>query len=146
MDEAEVATLDDLVRLCTEWAGPTGLYVRWTPDCRRDLHGQASTDDLTGVPLPGLSVNSLAVESWWGERPVHVWIARRLHDYRHVVERRGPGTRPWVLTGREVGRGPDNEPLLSDCRVVAGVHLGVIDEAVALVESMPAEWGSLRRA
>jgi hypothetical protein len=146
VEHDKVATLDELVRLCTEWAEPTGLYVRWTPDCRCDLDEQASTDELTGVPLPGLSANGLAVESWWGDRPLDVWIARRLHDYRHLVERRGAGTRPWVLTGREVGRGPDNEPLLSQCHVVAEVDFAVIDEAVELVESMPADWGSLRRA
>jgi hypothetical protein len=73
------------------------------------------------------------------------WLARRLYDYRHLVELRGEGTRPWVLTGDQVGRGPDNEPLIANCDLVAGIDGSVIDDAVALVDAMPADWGSLRR-
>ncbi len=52
-----------------------------------------------------------------------------------------------LLSGREVGRGPDNEPLVHRCRLIAEVAAEVIDEAVEPVESVPAEhWGSLRRA
>jgi hypothetical protein len=145
-----VRSLDELADVLAAWDdGPDGcvLFVRWSRDAARDLSETHSTDELTGVPLPGLSANSLAVEPWWGDRSVRTWVARRLHDYRHLVELRGPGTRPWVLAGREIGRGPDNEPLVQQCRLVAAVEPQVIDEAVRLVESLPAEhWGSLRRA
>lgn len=47
---------------------------------------------------------------------MRVWAARRLHDYAHLPHDKGPGVHPWVLTGREAGRGPDNEPLVADAR------------------------------
>ena len=113
---------------------------------RRDERTQVSGDELTGIELPGLSANSLAVEPWWGERELTTWLARRLYDYRHLREIRGPGTRPWVVAGVETGRGPDNEPLVTQCTAVAEIALSVIDEAAAEVERFAANWGSLRRA
>jgi hypothetical protein len=35
----------------------------------------AGKDALTGVRLPGLSANPLAVEDWWAPRPLRVWVA-----------------------------------------------------------------------
>jgi hypothetical protein len=98
------------------------------------------------VPLPGLSVNSLAVEPWWGERPVRLWVARRLYDYRHLKDLRGPGTGPWVLVGEPCGRGPDNEPLVRCRRPVAWISDGALREALAVVgEQGSDEWGPLDR-
>jgi hypothetical protein len=146
----QVRSLEELADVLARWDdGPEGcsLFVRWSTDAARDLTETRSSDELTGVALPGLSANSLAVEPWWGDRSLRTWVARRLYDYRHLVELRGPGTRPWILAGREIGRGPDNEPLVQQCRLVAAVEPDVIDEAVRLVESLPAQhWGSLRRA
>jgi hypothetical protein len=144
-----VRTLEELAGVLKDWdeqrAG-CALFVRWSRDADRDVSDTRSKDELTGVDLPGLSANSLRVEPWWGDRSLRAWVARRLYDYRHLAELRGPGTRPWVLAGREVGRGPDNEPLVHRCRLVAEVAPEVIDEAVQLVESLPApHWGSLRR-
>jgi hypothetical protein len=145
-----VRSLDELADVLANWDdGPDGcaLFVRWTKDAVRDMADTRSSDELTGVALPGLSANSLAVEPWWGDRPVRTWVARRLYDYRHLADLRGRGTRPWILAGREIGRGPDNEPLVQRCRMVAEVEPQVIAEAVELVESLPAaHWGSLRRA
>jgi hypothetical protein len=42
------------------------LYVRWSLGPERDLPRVSSTDDLTGVKLPGLSASPLDVEDWWG--------------------------------------------------------------------------------
>jgi hypothetical protein len=64
-----------------------------------------------------------------------------MYHYRHLVELRGEGTRAWILAGQEVGRGPDNEPLLSASEVVA-VDAALIDEATLLVDSMPANWAA----
>ncbi|MFC8871745.1 DUF6098 family protein, partial [Streptomyces sp. NPDC057148] len=36
-----------------------GLYVRWSRGPGTDLADVSSTDDLTGVPMPGLSAGSL---------------------------------------------------------------------------------------
>lgn len=44
------------------------------------------------------------------ERPAH---ARRLCQYLRELDE---GARPWVLTGREIDVGPDNEPLLDEAR------------------------------
>ncbi|MFH8369650.1 DUF6098 family protein [Streptomyces sp. NPDC018031] len=122
------------------------LYVRWSLGPRADLGSATSTDDLTGIPLPGLSVNALAVEPWWGDRPLRLWVARRLYDYCHLGREKGPGVRPWVLTGRELGRGPDNEPLLRDATAIAWIGTEVIDEARAEVRRQRGAWGPLSRA
>jgi hypothetical protein len=122
-----------------------GLYVRWSRGPQTDLARVSSTDDLTGVPLPGLSANPLDVEQWWQDRPVEVWVARRLYDYSHLPHEKGPGVRPWALTGRETGRGPDNEPLVADVRPICWIDPRTIDEARAVVERQESPWGPLRR-
>jgi hypothetical protein len=142
-----VTSLEELAREFQNWPHEDcELFVRWSPDVERDLDRQESKDELTGVPLPGLSSNSLTVEPWWERRPLDMWLARRLYDYRHLVEKRGPGTRPWLIAGREVGRGPDNEPLVDVSRVVAVIDQDVIDAAVEMIESLPSDWGSLQRS
>lgn len=138
-----LAELDELVR---DWHDDRELYVRWTRDVGRDVEAEVSRDELTGIELPGLSVNCLHVERWWDGRPTTTWLARRLYDYRHLSEKRGPGTLPWVVAGKETGRGPDNEPLIADCQVVAEIDLSVIDEAMREVDRLGDDWGSLDRS
>jgi hypothetical protein len=138
--------LAELADLVADWRDERELYVRWTDDAERDARTQVSRDELTGLELPGLSVNCLRVESWWNGRPTTTWLARRLYDYRHLPEQRGPGTKPWVVAGDECGHGPDNEPLLTRCEFVASIAPEVIDEAQAEVESLGANWGSLDRS
>lgn len=142
-----VDRLDDLVRLVEAEDSGSGLYVRWSSGPDVDLSsGQESTDSLTGVPLPGLSVNPLAVEVWWQGHPVRLWVARKLYDYRHLRELRGPDTRPWLLRGAELGRGPDNEPLVTCEEPVAWIGEEVLAESRHLVEGQRSpEWGSLDR-
>ncbi|MBD0422840.1 DUF6098 family protein [Streptomyces sp. NPDC052309] len=140
-----VRTLAELTGLVEQHRG---LYVRWSRGPATDLADvsrTSSTDDLTGVRMSGLSANPLDVEEWWADRPVRVWAARRLHDYAHLPHDKGPGVRPWVLTGRETGRGPDNEPLVADVRPMCWIDAGVIDEALAEVERQVNPWGPLRR-
>ncbi|MGC7094640.1 DUF6098 family protein [Amycolatopsis lurida] len=142
-----VPTLAALVRVFE--AEESDLYVRWSTGPSADLGdsgAQSSRDGLTGVPLPGLSANPLRVEPWWGDRPVRLWLARRLHDYEHLREVRGPGVRPWVLRGRERARGPDNEPLVVCDRPVAWISDDVLREAEELVDAQDSpEWGPLAR-
>lgn len=144
--------LDELVDLLRKTGPDEDLYVRWSrgPDADlRDECGteQSSKDGLTGIELPGLSANPLAVESWWGDRPPRLWVARRLYDYRHLRELRGPGVRPWVLVGESCGRGPDNEPLVRCHRPVAWVSEQALREAdLAVKEQASPEWGPLHRA
>jgi hypothetical protein len=136
-----VETLDELAELVRQHAG---MFVRWSRGPAADAAG-SSADDLTGEPLPGLSANPLAVEPWWGGRPLRLWIARRLFDYSHLKHEKAPGVRPWVLEGRELGRGPDNEPLVALDRPVAWIGERVISEAVRIVDEQNAQWGPLRR-
>ncbi len=98
-----VSTLAEVARLVER---RQGLYVRWSKGPGADLEDVSSTDELTGVPMPGLSANPLDVEDWWEDRSVELWVARRLYDYAHLPHDKGPGVRPWVLRGRETGRGP----------------------------------------
>ncbi|HKC27220.1 MAG TPA: DUF6098 family protein [Jatrophihabitans sp.] len=141
-----VRSLDELAQLVDSWQDGRRLYVRWTDDVLRDIRTEVSRDELTGIELPGLSANSLHVETWWDGRPLATWLARRLYDYRHLHEDRGPDTRPWVLAGVETGRGPDNEPLIANCRVVAEVELCVIDAATEAVDQLGHDWGTMRRS
>ncbi|GHH93486.1 DUF6098 family protein [Streptomyces capillispiralis] len=137
-----VGTLAELTALVER---DRGLYVRWSRGPATDLTAASSVDDLTGVPMPGLSANPLDVERWWQERPVALWVARRLYDYEHLPREKGPGIRCWVLRGRENGRGPDNEPLVVDVRPLCWIDPAVIDEARAEVARQNGPWGPLRR-
>jgi hypothetical protein len=149
-----VGDLDELVELVAliqRTGSDDELYVRWSKGPLTDLASwsdtrPASRDGLTGVPLPGLSANSLRVEPWWGDRSLHLWLARRLYDYRHLRDLRGPGVRAWVLLGEELGRGPDNEPLVR-CRCpVAWIDDAVLAECERVVAAQhSAGWGSLDR-
>jgi hypothetical protein len=145
-DVAVVTVLDELVDLVR--SRPEDLYVRWTSDPDRDVGEFTSTDELTGVPLPGLSANALAIEPWWEDRDPRVWVARRLYDYHHLPRLRGPRTEAWIMTGKEVGRGPDNEPLITDCRVVARLDADVVAEATEVIDRLSGDsgtWGTLDR-
>ncbi|MBE8469974.1 DUF6098 family protein [Streptomyces justiciae] len=122
------------------------LFVRWSRGPEADLEETAvSTDDLTGVSMPGLSANPLDVEPWWQDRSTELWVARRLHDYSHLPREKGPGVRPWVLVGRVAGRGPDNEPLVRDVEPVGWIDEDVIGQAEREVAEQEERWGPLRR-
>ena len=122
------------------------LFVRWSRGPDVDLSGrQSSRDGLTGLGMPGLSANPLRVESWWSGS-LRLWLARRLHDYRHLPDLRGDDVRPWVLAGKEIVRGPDNEPLVECHEPVAWIGRRAIDEAERLINgAQSAEWGPLDR-
>ena len=136
-----IDSLDDLAALVD---GRTDLFVRWSGGPDAD-EGTTSRDSLTGVELPGLCASPLAVEPWWGERSLRTWVARRIYDYCHLRHDRPAGTRPWVLSGREVGRGPDNEPVVDDWEAVAWLTDDVVREADEEIESEPGGWGPLDR-
>lgn len=138
-----VESLDELAALVERHPD---LYIRWSagPDADAD---RTSRDSLTGAPLPGLCANPLAVEGWWGDRSLRLWVARRIYDYHHLRQQRGPGVRAWVLQGEETGRGPDNEPLVECHRPVAWVADHVVEECERIVaDADPGDWGPLRRS
>lgn len=134
-----IASLDELAELL---GSRRDLFIRWSRGPQADDKGR-SRDELTGVELPGLSVSTLAVEPWWGDRSRRTWVARRLYDYRHIAFRK-EGTRPWLLSGRECGRGPDNEPLVTDVSPIAWIASEVVEDASKLIEGM-GSWGPLDR-
>jgi hypothetical protein len=147
---ATVRDLEELVDLVRRFPEQDQLYVRWSQgpavDLRDDDGAVTSRDSLTGVPLPGLSANPLAVEPWWGDRPLNLWVGRRLYDYQHLRELRGPGVRPWVLVGEACGRGPDNEPLVRCRRPLAWIADLALRESQRLVQAQGSqEWGPLDR-
>lgn len=131
-------SLDELTRFVTR---RRFLYVRWSRCPERDLTAVSSTDDLTGIRLPGLSASPMDIEDWWGERPADVWVARRLYDYCHLPRVKDAQTRPWILHGREAARGPDNEPLVRDVEPVGWIADCVIAEACRIVTAQPGRWG-----
>jgi hypothetical protein len=136
-----VTSIEELAGLID---GRQDVYLRWSREPAHDI-ASASRDELTGVELPGLSVSALAVEPWWAGRDLGLWVARRLYDYEHL-QRRRRGARPWLLSGRECGRGPDNEPLVDQPQPVAWVSQSVVDEARRLIDAVAEDWGSLDRA
>lgn len=135
-------TLGELAELMAR--GPH-LYVRWSRGPEADRELSESRDALTGIRMSGLSANPLAVEPWWRGRPVELWVARRLYDYSHLPREKGQGVRPWVLRGREEGRGPDNEPLVQDVEPVGWIDEKVIEAAETAVIDQEGRWGPMRR-
>ncbi|PJJ71378.1 hypothetical protein CLV46_0923 [Diaminobutyricimonas aerilata] len=120
--ERVLETLDELERLVVD---DPELCIRYSEGPEKD--GTSSTDTESGLELPGLSVNPLRPEEWWS-RPLADWLARQLCQYKHLSEK-NPDRFAWVLRGRTVGRGPDNEPLLADVEPVARLSDALLDEA-----------------
>jgi hypothetical protein len=140
-DLPTITDLAGLVRLMDD-----DVYVRWSKGPEADA-ASTSNDSLTGVTLPGLSASPLRVEPWWDDRSRELWVARRLYDYRHLRELRGPGVRAWVLVGDEVARGPDNEPLVRCRRPLAWIADSALQACEELVKAQHSdEWGSLDRS
>ncbi|MFD4190523.1 DUF6098 family protein [Amycolatopsis thermoflava] len=100
------------------------VYVRYSPGPESDAE-HPSTDHESGLEMPGVSVNPLNAPGWWS-LPVEDWLARRIVQYAH---QQAEGARPWVLTGKEVDFGPDNEPLLVDVEPIAWISGDLVREA-----------------
>lgn len=117
-----IETLDEVAELA---AGQPALFVRVSTGPEDDRR-TGSTDYETGLTMPGLSVNPLHPPRWWRDRPVADWVARQLCTYEHLID---DERRPWLLVGRIVDRGPDNEPLVEIVTPVAWLSEAVLDEA-----------------
>jgi hypothetical protein len=128
----DVPVLKDLDELAALVRERDRLYVRFSRGPQHDGDEQ-SRDYESGATLPGLSVNALDVEGWW-ERPVEDWLARKLCNYAHLMEEAPDERHAWVLTGREVARGPDNEPLVTDVEPVALLDDRVVRQAKDLYD------------
>ena len=120
--------LEDVVEL-QEAVGR--VYLRYSRGPATDA-GSTSRDKESGCVLPGLSTNPITPEPWW-TRPVTEWVARQLCQYDHLGRR--DGNHGWLLTGTEVGRGPDCEPLLVDVTALAVIDEDCLAQAEALYRS-----------
>lgn len=115
-------SLDDLADTVREHGR---AYVRYSEGPERDAGGSVDTE--SGLTLPGLSVNPLHAEAWW-TRPFEDWLARQVCQYGELSEK-NPDRFAWVLTGVEVGRGPDCEPLLREVSPIARLDDQLLEEA-----------------
>lgn len=123
--DALVALVDDLS------AKGLAVFVRYSRGPVADRRAAGSTNWQTGKVLGGLSCNPLNVPDWW-QRGTRGYVAMQVRDYAYMRFQGGAGTRGWVLTGTESGRGADNEPLVTDWTPVAYLADAVIEEAEAL--------------
>lgn len=117
----KMKTFEELVDLIEQSSVP--LYIRWSRVApTRDIRLRASRNHATGRPEAGLSVERISPPTDW-PYPLRAYVAQQLMSYA------GLGGRPYLLTGEEVGRGADGEPLLGDRRLVATIAEAVIVEA-----------------
>lgn len=110
----DLPTLDRLDELTLLIDHGEAVYLRYSPGPASDaVH--PSKDHESGLLMSGLSANPLWPPQWW-TRPAEDWVARRVCQYLRELDE---GARPWVLTGRVIDFGPDNEPLLTDIEPIA---------------------------
>lgn len=122
-----VETLQDLAELVDELTGRrTDVFVRWSTGPDDDAE-ERSVDHASGLELPGLSVTTLTPPGWWS-RPTEDWVARQVRAYAHLGDAE-PDSYAWVLCGRTVDRGPDNEPLVVDVTALARLAPAVLKAA-----------------
>lgn len=121
-----LGSLDEVVEL-VETVGR--VYLRYSRGPAADAAEQ-STDKESGCPLPGLSTNPVTPEPWW-HRPARQFVARQVRQYAHLNERDDDRV-GWLLTGDEVGRGPDCEPLLAETTALAVLSPRIQAEALAV--------------
>lgn len=127
-----IGTLEALVELVESLtAQGQQAFVRYSRGPAADRRAQGSTNHQTGRREAGLSCNPLAPPAWWmaNGRDARGYVALSVRDYAYLRQQGGRGTRAWVLVGREVGRGSDNEPLVAEWRPVAGLHNEVVEAA-----------------
>lgn len=117
-------TLERLEELAGLLESGIALYLRYSPGPVADTTN-LSTDHESGLVMPGLSANPLRVPRWW-TLPPEDWLARRICQYLREIHQ---GSRPWVLTGKVVDFGPDNEPLLDEVEPIAWLSAGLVRNA-----------------
>ena len=119
-------TIDTLTELAELTAATSNVHLRYSAGPDAD-HAETSRDYESGLPLPGLAALDLDPPPWW-TRPASDWLARQICKYDQLSDH-DPECYAWLLTGREVGRGPDNEPLLADPVPLGRLGDGLLAEA-----------------
>ena len=120
-------TIDDIDELVELAAGSPAVYLRHSQGPVADEREGTSVDYEAGVRLPGWAVTTVRPE-WWWNRPARDWVARRVCKYLDLRGSDGD-TRPWLLTGSVVGRGPDHEPLAVGIEPVAWLGRRLLEQA-----------------
>ncbi len=130
-----IKTLAELVETVKTSEVPLFIRYSYGPDVDREMG--CSTNHATNRVECGLSVNNLiAFPGLYGDDMddprFAEWVARLACEYSYLMM--GEESFPWLLTGEEIGRGADNEPLLDPetWEEVAYVALSVVDEALAV--------------
>jgi hypothetical protein len=118
-----VSSLTDLAALVKRCST---LHIRVSAGPAAD-HASPAIDPESGLEMPGIAAAPLLAPEWW-RRPLEDWLARQLV---HVEGSGGPGVRPWLLTGTDMGTGPDGEPLLGHVRPVGWLADEVLEEAAS---------------
>ncbi len=121
-------TLDQVVALAQAAAteGQT-VFCRYSVGPAADARsGYRSRDHASGALHAGLSVNALTHLDVAGGTE-RAWIVQQLAEYAFMSRQGLRGTRCWLMTGTECGRGADNEPLVRDITPLACVSPSVID-------------------
>jgi hypothetical protein len=126
-------TIDDLDELVTLADGASPVYLRYSKGPVADERAGPSIDYESGVRLPGWAVTTISPE-WWWDRPAIDWVARRVCKYLDLGND-ADDTRPWVLSGSVVGRGPDHEPLVIETAPVAWLGERLVDAAREIYEA-----------
>ncbi len=114
----ELPVLDDLASVVQLVRRRPGLYLRYSDGPASDREHPRSRDYEADVDLPGLSVTTIDPEPWW-ERPLEDWVARRICKYAELGE--DADRFPWLLDGKQVGEGPDHEPVVELVEPVAAI-------------------------
>jgi hypothetical protein len=123
----EPPVLDDLRSVVELVSRRPGLFLRYSKGPASDRANPRSRDYEADVDLPGLSVTTIDPEPWW-ERPLEDWVARRICKYAELAE---DGDRfPWLLVGRQVGEGPDHEPVVELVEPVAAIGPQALRQAL----------------
>lgn len=130
-DAGELPMVTSLRALAELLDGGETVYLRYSKGPERDAESEASRDYEADVLMPGVSVCAIVPESWW-PRPAEEWIARRVRQYADLAD---DERFPWLLTGRQVGTGPDHEPLIADIRPIARLDERVLREAAEVYRS-----------
>ncbi|TDE13513.1 DUF6098 family protein [Jiangella asiatica] len=123
---AEIPTIRTLDELTRAVRSHTDVFLRYSHGPDEDREAGASIDYESGARMPGLSVTTVQPEPWW-PRAATDWVARRVCKYAELGAEEG--RRPWLLTGRVVGHGPDHEPLVVDVEPLAFLADSVVRES-----------------
>jgi hypothetical protein len=123
---AAMDSLEDIVDLVLS---RPDVFIRYSADPWQDI-SSTSYDYEADVELPGVSVTVIRPEPWW-TRPAIDWVARRVCKYLDLAQKER-SRRPWLLTGRVVGSGPDHEPLVSEIEPIAWISETALKQAKEL--------------